>query len=172
MQLFVLTPVLAYALYKFRAKALSIIVILMGVSMGSTVYLFVKYDFVAQFANPKWVLESYEKFYFSCTSFLAPYILSTFSNGFLKQMELTYYPTHIRMSPWLVGIVCAYIIFRLRDKRINMNKVCYIHFLMRYLASNFDIFNFFSDCYMYLLVGHTRNYWCRFIFLVHSTKCW
>lgn len=38
-------------------------------------------------------------------------------------MELTYYPTHTRMTPWLVGVILAYILFKTKDKRITMNKV-------------------------------------------------
>lgn len=38
-------------------------------------------------------------------------------------MELTYYPTHTRMAPWLIGMIFAYILFNTRDKRVHFTKV-------------------------------------------------
>lgn len=53
MQLFLVAPALAYAFYKFRSKALPIPILLIAVSIGSTVYLYIKHELIAQIANPE-----------------------------------------------------------------------------------------------------------------------
>lgn len=47
-------------------------------------------------------------------------------------MILTYYPTHIRMSPWLIGIMFGYVLFKTRSKR---EKWTMVKFLMDFLNS-------------------------------------
>lgn len=41
----------------------------------------------------------------------------------MLQMETTYYPTHVRMSPWLIGVLFGYIMINLKDKPITISKV-------------------------------------------------
>lgn len=38
-------------------------------------------------------------------------------------MDLTYFPTHARMAPWLVGMMFAYLMFQVKGKRVNFTKV-------------------------------------------------
>lgn len=45
-------------------------------------------------------------------------------------MRLTYFPTHTRMTPWIIGIMFAYILHRQKDKRVNFNIVRWsLHFV-------------------------------------------
>lgn len=41
----------------------------------------------------------------------------------LERMKITYYPTHMRMGAWIVGILSAYLMHRVRDRRIVLSKV-------------------------------------------------
>lgn len=40
-------------------------------------------------------------------------------------MNMTYFPTHTRMSPWIVGMIFAFMLFNTRDKRVQFSKVSY-----------------------------------------------
>lgn len=39
------------------------------------------------------------------------------------KMEMAYFPTHIRFSPWMVGVIAGYIFFETRQKSIQIPKV-------------------------------------------------
>lgn len=39
------------------------------------------------------------------------------------KMELAYFPTHIRFSPWLVGVIAGYVFFKTRQQSIRIPKV-------------------------------------------------
>lgn len=38
-------------------------------------------------------------------------------------MELTYYTTHTRMDPWLIGVLLGYFLNKLKGKHLIMKKV-------------------------------------------------
>lgn len=39
------------------------------------------------------------------------------------KMELAYFPTHIRYSPWLIGVMAGYVFFKTRQHSIQIPKV-------------------------------------------------
>lgn len=39
------------------------------------------------------------------------------------KMELAYFPTHIRFTPWMVGVMAGYIFFKSQQKTIQIPKV-------------------------------------------------
>lgn len=38
-------------------------------------------------------------------------------------MKITYYPTHVRMGAWIVGILVGYILHQIRGRRVILSKV-------------------------------------------------
>lgn len=41
----------------------------------------------------------------------------------MERMKVTYYPTHVRMGAWFVGILTGYIMHRSRNQRVVLSKV-------------------------------------------------
>lgn len=44
-------------------------------------------------------------------------------NDLESVMGVSYFPTHTRMIPWIVGIIFAYILFNTREKHVLFTKV-------------------------------------------------
>lgn len=42
-----------------------------------------------------------------------------------EKMKRAYYPTHIRFSPWLIGVMAGYILYEGRKRSIRIPKVCF-----------------------------------------------
>lgn len=40
----------------------------------------------------------------------------------LKYERLLYYPTHIRMGAWLIGVMVGYQLYKIRNKKVVINK--------------------------------------------------
>lgn len=41
----------------------------------------------------------------------------------IERMKITYYPTHLRMGAWIVGILTGYILHKIKDRRIILTRV-------------------------------------------------
>lgn len=82
----------------------------------------------------------------------------------MDRMNLTYYPTHIRMGAWIVGILTGYILHRIRDRRIILSRVCCSHICLQIQYSIHHCNHFFlADCVVCGLVcciGH--GFWGGF----------
>lgn len=96
MQLFIAAPVLIYLLYRLKKKFLPVIVFLILLSVGWTMFLFLYYGYTSQIFRLENTIDSWKE---------------------------TYFPTHIRMGAWLVGVICGYILFNLRGKRMSVPLV-------------------------------------------------
>lgn len=61
--------------------------------------------------------------------------------------EKTYYPTHIRYSTWLIGVIAGYILFKYRSRTIRIPKVIqYLPFHSINHSSNAD-----ENCFLQIL---------------------
>lgn len=56
-------------------------------------------------------------------------------------MEHAYYPTHIRFSPWLIGVIGGYVLFEGRKRSIRIPKVTHFNVNLSLLSSDFSYSN-------------------------------
>lgn len=101
-QLFLLAPFIVYSIYRFIAKALFALAILVLGCVATTVAIHLHYGLKTLRTNGK--------------------------------MELAYFPTHIRFSPWLIGVIAGYVFVKARQQPIQIPKVNNFHQI-----ENFDI---------------------------------
>ncbi|XP_058817531.1 nose resistant to fluoxetine protein 6-like [Topomyia yanbarensis] len=99
MQLYVLSPLIIYPLWRWGRKILIAIVILVLLSMGCV------------FAT---IQVKNIRIAFAATGQLP------------NRMTLTYYPTHARMGAWLVGVVLGYILHETKGRRFVMSKLAVV----------------------------------------------
>ncbi|XP_031639007.1 nose resistant to fluoxetine protein 6-like [Contarinia nasturtii] len=90
MQLFVISPVIIYIVYKLKTKSMSILLILILGCIGCDLALHQKYDIKGMKS---------------------------------RRMDIIYYPTHVRFSPWLIGVISGYIIFEARKRSVRIPKL-------------------------------------------------
>lgn len=81
MQLYILSPIFLLSLWKWRQKAIAGIVLLAFLSSLCTFVMYIMFDFTLYRIND--------------------------SHLNLRQ-QLTYFPTHTRLTPWLIGILFGY----------------------------------------------------------------
>lgn len=41
----------------------------------------------------------------------------------MDRMQITYFPTHVRMGAWIVGILVGYALHQIRGRRVIISKV-------------------------------------------------
>ncbi|XP_055608118.1 nose resistant to fluoxetine protein 6-like [Uranotaenia lowii] len=97
MQLYILSPLIIYPLWRWRRKALVAIAALILLSMGCVIALFLVYELRLSMLDPK---QSPER----------------------NKMTLTYYPTHTRMGAWLVGAMFGYLLHETKLHRVILRK--------------------------------------------------
>lgn len=92
-----------------------------------------------------------------------------YRNDFLKTFELTYYPTHTRMAPWLVGMIFGHILYNTRDKRMHFTKVssafelCIYFYRIRQTKSSFSIQIHAAICWVAMLVIFGMCAWYTYV---------
>lgn len=62
-------------------------------------------------------------------------------------MPIAYFPTHVRFSSWLIGVIAGYFFFEARKKSVYIPKVsCQFNsvFAIKLTASHFQLFNLFA----------------------------
>ncbi|XP_065079918.1 nose resistant to fluoxetine protein 6-like [Ochlerotatus camptorhynchus] len=94
MQLFLLSPLLIYPLWKWGSKVLVLVGLLILTSVVYIFAMFMIYDFPAS-------------------------ILITD----LTRDNLTYLPTHTRMGSWMVGLITGFVLYRTKDRVVRLSKV-------------------------------------------------
>nr|XP_019546423.2 nose resistant to fluoxetine protein 6-like [Aedes albopictus] len=93
MQLFLLSPLLIYPLWKWGRKALVLVILLIATSVVYIAVMFMVYDFPGS-------------------------VLITD----ITRDNLTYVPTHTRMGAWLVGVITGYILYRTKKRFVHLHK--------------------------------------------------
>ncbi|XP_053691017.1 nose resistant to fluoxetine protein 6-like [Sabethes cyaneus] len=97
MQLFLLSPLIVYPLWRWGRKVLLVIAGLILLAMGSVMAIFlvekIRLAFVAA------------------------------GSGGPDRMTLTYYPTHTRMGAWLIGVILGYVLHTTKNRRVTMAPV-------------------------------------------------
>ncbi|XP_058454323.1 nose resistant to fluoxetine protein 6-like [Malaya genurostris] len=96
MQLYVLSPLIIYPLWRWGRKILIAIVILILLSMGCV------------FAT------------YRVNDLRLAYVAA---GQKANRMALTYYPTHIRMAAWLVGVILGYVLHQTKARRVRIGKI-------------------------------------------------
>ncbi|XP_065079673.1 nose resistant to fluoxetine protein 6-like [Ochlerotatus camptorhynchus] len=102
MQLFVLSPLLIYPLWKWGRRVLYIIAVLILLSMGCVVGSFLVNNLRLAFVDSG--RQAIDK----------------------SRMVLVYYPTHTRVGAWLVGVILGYILHQTKHHRIQLSKIACI----------------------------------------------
>ncbi|KAG4075102.1 hypothetical protein HA402_013497 [Bradysia odoriphaga] len=95
-QLFVLSPIIVYPLWRWNRKFVWVIPILIALSMGCVFGIFMINHYSAQ----------------AITHLMG-------GNSLVK----TYYPTHTRMGAWLEGVLLGYLLYKLKGKSIKLPKI-------------------------------------------------
>ncbi|XP_021707319.1 nose resistant to fluoxetine protein 6 isoform X1 [Aedes aegypti] len=99
MQLFILSPLVIYPLWRWGRKILYVIAVLILLSMGCVIAAFLinnlRLAFVDSGKHPK------DK----------------------NRQVLVYYPTHIRMGAWLIGVMLGYIMHLTKHRIVRLSKV-------------------------------------------------
>ncbi|XP_055547729.1 nose resistant to fluoxetine protein 6-like [Wyeomyia smithii] len=96
MQLYILSPLIVYPLWRWGRKFLIAIGCLILVSMGSVMAIF--------------LIENIR------LAFVAA------GTGGADRMSLTYYPTHTRMGAWLIGVILGYVLHATKDRQVEMSR--------------------------------------------------
>lgn len=94
MQLFLLSPLLIYPLWKWGNKVLVLAGLLILTSVVYIFAMFMIYDFPASIVITD-----------------------------LTRDNLTYLPTHTRMGSWLIGLITGYVLYRTKDQFVRLSKV-------------------------------------------------
>ncbi|CAO1408310.1 unnamed protein product [Diamesa hyperborea] len=95
-QLYFLSPVILYPIWKWRKRVITIITVLLIFSLCSVTIvfvLFIVYGFRASFMT----------------------------NHQLRD-QMTYYQTHARADSWFIGIILGFIIHQIKDRPLQMSK--------------------------------------------------
>lgn len=100
MQLYLVAPVIIYALWRWGRRVLVVIAGLILASMGCVVASFLVNDLRLAFVDAGRTERS--------------------------RMALTYQPTHTRMGAWLVGVILGYVFFQTKHRRVGMSTVAVI----------------------------------------------
>ncbi|XP_055308952.1 O-acyltransferase like protein-like [Sitodiplosis mosellana] len=93
MQLFLISPAIVYLIYKFRVKIMPISILLILGCVGCMVATHLKYEIRRKIMMEKAIDSK------------------------------AYVPMHLRFSPWLIGIITAYILFETRNRTIRIPKI-------------------------------------------------
>lgn len=96
MQLFILSPLIIYPLWRWRYKFIWTIPVLILLSMACT--------FATMWIN----------------HFQASFLRN--SRG--RQMK-TYFPTHTRFGSWAIGVLLGYLLHQLRGKKMQLSQVSF-----------------------------------------------
>lgn len=91
MQLFIMAPLIVYLIYRFKAKTLFALALLVLGCILTTLIVHIKYG-----------------------------LKSLRTDG---KLELAYFPTHIRFSSWLIGVIAGYIFSETQQRPIQIPKV-------------------------------------------------
>ena len=115
MQLFWAAPIILFPLFYLGGWFLIFIFVVVGLTIAcaSTVSYF--YGFQAFLINNAFPMETLQAF-----------------------VRMIYFATHIRMGPWLIGVFCGYIVFRLKNTKRKINWV-----IETSLMTNLHIYNIF-----------------------------
>ncbi|XP_031623683.1 nose resistant to fluoxetine protein 6-like isoform X2 [Contarinia nasturtii] len=117
MQLFLFAPLIGYLLYRGGYIAVALIAALVGICVGWTFWLYKAFELINQVLN--------------------------ITNDIQETFMLTYYPTHVRMSPWLIGTVFAYLLFKMNGRRQKWHIVrVIVHWVLT--AAIFGVLAYFS----------------------------
>ncbi|XP_001656258.2 nose resistant to fluoxetine protein 6 [Aedes aegypti] len=93
MQLFLLSPLLIYPLWKFGKRVLILVGLLIATSMIYIFVMFMVHDFPGS-------------------------VLITD----ITRDNLTYLPTHTRMGAWLIGVITGYVLYRTKNSFVRLDK--------------------------------------------------
>lgn len=63
------------------------------------------------------------------------------------QRDKVYFPTHIRFSPWLIGVIGGYIMHEFRNRSVRIPKVGSLKY---YFKSLFSLFHLLKDSCVFL----------------------
>lgn len=96
MQLYLVSPLIVYSLWRWGRRALIVIAGLILASMGCVLGSFLVNDFWLAFVDS--------------------------GRSGNSRMALTYQPTHTRMGAWLLGIILGYVLFQTKHRRVVMSK--------------------------------------------------
>lgn len=75
----------------------------------------------------------------------------------------TYFPTHIRCGPWLIGVMLGYIFYQTRNQRIVINKVCHLY--------NDEIIIYFTAMSLYSFISLSTQL-CGYFRLARQLQFW
>ncbi|XP_055304016.1 uncharacterized protein LOC129569308 [Sitodiplosis mosellana] len=89
MQLFLISPVIIYLMYKLRMILMPILLALVLVCIGLTIFVHLHFDLT----------------------------------NMLTKMDKAYYPTHIRFSPWLIGVMAGFIFVEARKRPVRIPQI-------------------------------------------------
>uniref|UniRef100_A0A336KNE1 CSON012115 protein n=1 Tax=Culicoides sonorensis TaxID=179676 RepID=A0A336KNE1_CULSO len=98
MQLFILAPFIVYPLFKWEKKIVPLLSALVLLSMGSAFY------------------NSYQN------EFKVSALDNILKGRTLEKGRLVYYPTHIRMGAYFVGVLLGYVLFSIKHRQIRLPK--------------------------------------------------
>ncbi|XP_055643556.1 nose resistant to fluoxetine protein 6-like [Toxorhynchites rutilus septentrionalis] len=94
MQLYILSPLIIYPLWRWGRKILIAVVCLVLLSMGCVIATFLVNDLRLAFMG----------------------------GASSDRMKLTYFPTHTRMGAWLIGVILGYILHHTKNRRVLLPK--------------------------------------------------
>uniref|UniRef100_A0A8D8CWM4 Nose resistant to fluoxetine protein 6 n=1 Tax=Culex pipiens TaxID=7175 RepID=A0A8D8CWM4_CULPI len=100
MQLYLLSPLIVYPLWRWGRRVLIVIAGLILAAMGCVVGSFLANDLRLAFVDAGRTEHS--------------------------RMAITYQPTHTRMGAWLLGVILGYVFFQTKHRRIVMSRVVVI----------------------------------------------
>lgn len=96
MQLYLISPLIIYPLWRWGRKVLIAIAGLILLSMGCVLATFLVKELRLAFVDPQ--------------------------SGGRNRMKLTYKPTHTRMGAWLVGVILGYILRQTKNRQFHLSK--------------------------------------------------
>lgn len=138
MQLYLIAPIVVYLIYRFKAKALALLSLLVIGCVGCTIATNVQYG----------VKHLYALLQFIADWMRAILIFALIYSFAAQKMHTSHYLTHIRFSPWLIGVIAGYLFPETGGRSIRISGVflhcwhtmCYIHrfCLIQFQLSSFD----------------------------------
>lgn len=118
MQLYFIAPAIVYLIQRFKAKAhiVALVSVLscIGLTLASHVLFDIRNVYVHYFS-----IEYFQIFFFK--NFGQFFFM--FARFESKYMVLAYFPTHIRLSAWIIGFYTGYILTEFPNGSIRIPKV-------------------------------------------------
>lgn len=114
-QLFLMAPILIYFIYASKGKCIPMYFVAVVGCVGCTIATFLYHDIAATDGYFRFLRISFGDY---C---IVHFSLACSNIG--EKFKKTYYKTHLRFSPWLIGIMFGYFMCEARKYKIHIPKV-------------------------------------------------